>query len=704
MFIYRMFFALFLIAGVSYLYLGSHTLYVNKRERINRIFAWGCYSLAIWALSYAMDVLSKDYASALLWRRVSVFGWGTFYAIMFHFAIVYLRTSSVTKQVKKRINVGFILIYIPAIVTVFIYGISSTMAEHYYKLTKTQFGWKYVNQNSIWDLFFNFYYISYSIVFAVLMMLILRRTKLVREKRQVILIFVSFICCFFFGSISDILIGYFTTLELPQSAILFFLIPVFAMWYALRRYGSTEISIELISEDILIEMNEGLILLDAHQKIRYVNDYLVSLAGYSKEETLGKEPQSLFSKEEKPDYFFWSRILVDDQSGCESVLKERTGAELPVLLSGRRIVNQWGDLLGAVCILTDLSEVKQTEKELYVTKLRLEDALQDANSALELKTQFLSNMSHEIRTPMNSIIGMAYLLDQTDLNPKQKEYLNQLQKASSSLLTMVNDILDFSKLDSGDIELEQKEFDVFSVLAGVVDKFRTMAIQKQLKLSYASDDKIPQKVIGDPDRLEQILSNLLDNAVKFTNCGEIAFTVKLKEKLPEQIVLYFEIVDTGIGIDEKDLDKIFDLFTQIDGSRTRQYAGTGMGLAISRKLLLRMGTDLEVKSQIGNGSSFSFTVRLGLLEEPRLTDSLVKGEYPVFTQTAPDIISPELLKELRKLSVLLEEGDSEALDRFDVLKEQIGIMISTDDFDYLQALMSRYEFDAANQKLKELFS
>ena len=703
-FVSIIFFAMFLVAGLAYLYIGSYILYVNIHERINQVFACGTYSLAIWSLSYAMGALAQDYANALFWRRISSFGWGFFYAIMLHFAIVLLRSSSITKNAREKHNYWLLLIYIPAGISAYVYGISTKSATYYYKLTQTPFGWRYITQNSIWDYIFNAYYIGYSIVFAVLMLLIVGRTKLIREKKQVVLIFASFVFCFFIGSLTDIVFGYFTSLELPQSAILFFMIPVLSTWYALKKYGSTEISISAISEDILVGMNEGLLLIDSSGRIKNVNEYFTGLTGFAKEKIVGKAPGEVFAWDEVPEKSVWGEFLKEDKKSIEESLWISDGSIVPVMLSSKRIMNQWGDLAGAVCIITDLSEVKRKEKELLFTQQELEEALQETKSALEIKTQFLANVSHEIRTPMNSIVGMAYLLGQTQLEEQQDEYLKQLQRAANTLLSLVNNILDFSKIDSDSIEIQKVEFDFPKTVSKILHLYRAIAKEKQISLTYYSEEAIPRRMIGDPLRLEQVLSNLLDNAIKFTSEGEIRVGMKVAKIEGDSILIRFEIKDTGIGIDKVYQDKIFDVFTQIDGSRTRQYSGAGMGLAITKKLVQLMGGEIKVDSQIDQGSRFTFTVRFARMEEEDIPGLIMNEmEEENSASRITHATSTVLKEELRFFTMYLAKGDSAAIEKFEELREALKSATTTEDYNYLSSQMNRYEFDAVKDKLAELF-
>ncbi len=419
----------------------------------------------------------------------------------------------------------------------------------------------------------------------------------------------------------------------------------------------------------------SIIAMDQHGIITLVNAGAERMLGYRAHDLIGQPISAIIQIE---------GTVVER----ESTYLCKNGSQVPVILTITAIHDEQGASTGSLHIAKDITAHKQAEDQLQQAAIDLERRNRElaaahdrAMAATRAKSAFLASMSHEIRTPMHAIMGMADLLHETPLTPDQTQYIEQLDRASTSLLDLINDILDISKIEAGAVELESIPFNLHELVDKTTEMLALRARAKKIELIALVHPDVPVFVSGDPTRLRQIFINLVSNAIKFTEHGEVVMRVEPAESEPG--VFRCSVTDTGIGIAPEQLQAIFDRFTQLDSSTTRKHGGSGLGLSITKHLVELMNSHIEVESRPGVGSTFSFVVRLTEAPTP---DNTPKPPVPVIhgrrILIVDDTGTNRLVAQvhLSRLGALVIEADSGAaalaeLDRAHRMGEPIDLAI-----------------------------
>ncbi len=581
-----------LIVGFLMLVLGVAALIRDRASRVSYSFFLVTLSIFVWLGSLPWLYSASSERVALFWARIEHFG------VAFIPSFIFIFTLDVIQRHKKYKYFGWSTLVLSG---GFCAGFVFTP---YFVESVSLMPWGYYPKYGPYGFILILYIALFMLISLDLLWIEYLKSASDRERNRLMGIFLG-VAVGLFGAID--FVGMFEIQVFPLGYI-----PVFVSTLIL---GQTIMRFRLIdltpsfAANRIIETMEGLIVVaNLEGKISFVNRSVCELLGYKVRELKDEEVTLIFGHD-GADFLkeLDKKWVLHDE---ETEWRRKNGTRVEICISASVITDKSGEPAGIVYAGTDITERKKAERELI-------EAKESAEQANRAKSDFLANMSHEIRTPLNAVLGFSDLLSDTPMTNIQRDYVDTVKESGKLLLALISDILDFSKIESGQIHLEHIDFNLKNLVEDVLRISRPKVTDKKIELYYHYDDKVPTNFVGDPTRVRQIILNLLNNAIKFTQKGDIGVRVSPAERKIQEdssangvCTIQISVKDTGIGIPNEKQEVIFETFTQADSSTTRRYGGTGLGLAITRALVEKMDGTIWVESELGKGSDFMFTLNL----------------------------------------------------------------------------------------------
>jgi PAS domain S-box-containing protein len=438
---------------------------------------------------------------------------------------------------------------------------------------------------------------------------------------------------------------------------------------------------------------------DSTGRITLANEAWLRMYGVARDEVIGMRLEDLRNRAHTTAHLATDAQVYELRKpmSYEASIVSTGGETFHVLIAKTPLIAEDGTVTGIASVITDISAQKRIAENLDRARL-------SAEGAVHAKSIFLANMSHELRTPLNGVVGMASLLENTALDAKQRRFVRTLKSSAEALITLINDVLDLSKAEAGKLELDRTPFELRKELEQVIGLFGARANEKSIEIAAHIARDVPPTIQGDPVRLRQVLGNLVNNAVKFTECGAVLLAVTTAPTEGRETVLEFSVTDTGLGIAPEQQARIFEAFEQADGSVTRKFGGTGLGLAISRQLVELMHGSMGLESEPGRGSRFSFRIPVGVprVDLPGVTPAadlgvVVIGLHPVVRSAVCDTISVD---SPHVISVDSAIGAIEALADFSPRVSRIRVILDSNAAARLEQTVSGLRAAAAPRQLE----